>query len=715
MDGTTARFLRLGVALSGLAVLGWVLTGHASEPAREGMPIDWSHRHVIFSEPSTFDQVAQVTNDPRYWQQWYRNNVGRALPTDSATPDDAAVDSALRSVEEGRLATKASSAGAWSESMGSGASVGAGNYPAKYVAQITTASCSDYVVFNTGLAGAANQASIVAYSNLYSGGCTAPTPSTYWAYNTGGTVLTSPALSLDGTQVAFVETKGGFGILVLLKWAASTTETVSAPRTLTAVGHGAYRACIAPCMTEILLMGGGTQVDDITSSAFPDYNHDVLWVGGALGWLHKISGAFLGTPREVTTGGFPVRVNAATTFISSPVYDRTSGNVFVGDASGFFYRVSATGAVTKSGQIDHGTGLVAGPVVDSTAEKIYVFSSSDGSTSCPTAAPTLPCSAVFEFTPTFGAGTKGTEAIVGTSQVAPPNPSAMYEGAFDSTYETSGTATGNFYVCGNTGGVPTLYQIPIAAGVMKTPIAGPALAGATTGCSPVTDISNPNAAAGISEWIFASAQNSGLGNNCAGGGCVMNFNVQPWLPSHAYTVGEFVLDPNLNVQVCRVLGTSRTVAQGHPAWSTTINGNTNDNTVRWTEQGPYLTSYPAWEASHAYAAGAEILDSNGNLQWASVAGTSKAGAHPVWNTAIAGNTNDNVLPNRIQWKMVGTPATFSVAAAGGTGGIIIDNNVGSGTLAGASQVYFSTLSNQTCTTSATTGGCAVQASQSALQ
>jgi len=52
--------------------------------------------------------------------------------------------------------------------------------------------------------------------------------------------------------------------------------------------------------------------------------------------------------------------------------------------------------------------------------------------------------------------------------------------------------------------------------------------------------------------------------------------------------------------------------------------------------------------------------------------------------------------------------------SGGTSGIIIDNTVGTGTLAGASQVYFSTLGSQTCGTSGS-GGCAVQASQSALQ
>ena len=707
MNGTTARFLRLGVALSGLAVLGWVLTGQASEPAREGMPIDWSHRHVIFSEPSTFEQVRQVTSDPRYWQQWYRNHAARALPTVSVMPGDAAAGDAA----VGRLSTKASSTGAWSEDLGSGATVGAGNYPAKYVTSITTASCTDYVVFNTGLAGSATQASIVAYSNLYATGCTAPVPKTYWAYNTGGTVVTSPVISRDGTQVAFVQTNGGLGILVLLKWAASTTETVGAPKTLTPVTNSAYRACAAPCMTQIFLVdGSGTQINDTTSSAFPDYSHDVLWVGGALGWLHKISGAFLGTPGEVTTGGFPVQVNTGNA-LSSPVYDSTSGNVFVGDYGGIFYRVSSTGAVTASGQVDHGTGLVAGPVVDSTADKIYVFSSSDGSTTC--AAGTAPCSAVFEFVPTFGGGTTGTEAIAGTSVAFPGSPSAMYEGAFDSTYEASGNATGNFYVCGNTAGVPTLYQIPIAGGIMGTVITGPTLAGATTGCSPVTDISNPNATGGIAEWIFASAQNSGSGNNCAGGGCVMNFNVQPWLPSHAYTIGQIVLDSNLNVQVCRAAGTSRTAVLGHPTWNAAIDGSTTDaGTLRWTNQGPHLASHPTWLPSHTYTVGQEILDSNGNVEWVHTAGTSRtvAQGHPIWSLVLAGTTGDG----SVSWRMVGALSTFSVAATGGTSGIIIDNNVGTGTLAGASQVYFSTLSNQTCVTSTGTGGCAVQASQSGL-
>ena len=66
----------------------------------------------------------------------------------------------------------------------------------------------------------------------------------------------------------------------------------------------------------------------------------------------------------------------------------------------------------------------------------------------------------------------------------------------------------------------------------------------------------------------------------------------------------------------------------------------------------------------------------------------------------------------VTWVYAGPLPTAAVQVSGGTSGIIMDNVVSSTTMAGASQVYFSTLSNQACTTSST-GGCA--ASQSALQ
>ena len=114
--------------------------------------------------------------------------------------------------------------------------VGAGAYPAKYSFSATAApACADaaqpdFVVYGTAVAGSATQASLVAYDNLYvnnsgTGQCAgATTPSIYWAYDTGGTILTSPTFWYDGSQVAFVHsTSSGAASLVVLKWAPSAT------------------------------------------------------------------------------------------------------------------------------------------------------------------------------------------------------------------------------------------------------------------------------------------------------------------------------------------------------------------------------------------------------------------------------------------------------------------------------------------------------------
>jgi len=128
--------------------------------------------------------------------------------------------------------------------------------------------------------------------------------------------------------------------------------------------------------------------------------------------------------------------------------------------------------------------------------------------------------------------------------------------------------------------------------------------------------------------------------------------------------------------------------------------------MRWVNQGPQTAAPPAWIASNAYALHNAIIASNGNVQVVIIAGASKAGAHPTWNTTGYGATADRT----VRWRNVGSPATVR-SAAGGTNGIIIDNTVV--TVGGASQVYFSTQGKQSCAT-AGTGGCAGQASQSAL-
>lgn len=709
-NGTAARFSRFAAGLLGLVASGWILTGRAASPVKQGYPTDWSHHHVVFSRPANPRRGLRVEADARYWQQYARRNVPRVVSEQGYDPaNTSSVSISVAAALQPRIHAD------WSEDMGTGATSGAENYPAKYTFQTSTANCAssvtpDYMVFNTGLTGSSSQASIIAYDNLYQG-CGATVPQTYWAYNTGGQVLTSPSISLDGAQVAFVQTNAAhLGTLVLLKWKAST-GSINAPASPTSVSNASYRSCAAPCMTTIILRTlGGTAVDDTTSSVFPDYGNDVIWVGSTSSWLHKITGAFLGVPTEVKTGGFPVQVfpgNPST--LSSPVYDSVSGNVFVGDYGGYLHRVdSSTGAVVHSGQLDHGAGIVMGPIVDSAAGIVYLPSSSDGTTTC---VGSTPCTALYILTTSFATNATGTKRVIGSAGTA-LTPNAIYLADFDSTYQNSSNATGTVYICGNNGGPPVLYRIPMANRIPGTVVAGPVLASATAACSNLTDIYNPNVTGGATEWIYASVQANGLGRNCASSGCLFNFKDTPWLASTTYAVGQEVLDTRFQVEVVSAIttGISGTTT---PSWSPALGNTTADNGVTWINQGPYSAGIKGWTANTNYIKNAVIVDTRSNVQLNTRNVTTTSGGNtPNWSTAIRGVTNE---PGGPHWINVGPLATNNTLVAGGTSGIGYDNTVSSSTLAGASQIYFSTLSNQNCSTSGGTGGCAVQASQSALQ
>jgi hypothetical protein len=468
-------------------------------------------------------------------------------------------------------------------------------------------------------------------------------------------------------------------------------------------------------MTQVFLHDGlGVAVDDRTSSPYYDYSSDIVWVGGANGWLHKLTNIFLaGTPTEVSTGGFPVQVYPSNpTALSNPVYDRISKNVFVGDAGGYFYRVpGVTGTTaTRSGQLDFGAGLEA-PILDVTNSLIYVFSSSDGTTSCTGG---VACAAVFQLGTTFASGATGNKVLVGTSVASGKTPNPLYIGGFDSTYHGSVGATGNLYVCGNTGLAPTLYRVPITAGAfgLSSAVAQLTPNGQKPACSPITDFLNSNATPGATEHVFFSVQTHGLATACAGKGCAMNFISTPWKASTHFNLGQQILVVRTasNATFIETAIVAGTTGSSIPAWPAAAGVKTVDGSVTWMSQGATTaTALTGWTASHAYGNLASIIDSNNNVEVLPSTGTSGATV-PAWNTTIGGKTTDNTAI----WTNAGPWPNGALQESTGTGGFIIDNIVTSGTLAGASQVYFFTLGSQTCGTSGT-GACAVQASQSALQ
>ncbi len=181
----------------------------------------------------------------------------------------------------------------------------------------------------------------------------------------------------------------------------------------------------------------------------------------------------------------------------------------------------------------------------------------------------------------------------------------------------------------------------------------------------------------------------------------------PWNPTTPYIVGQEILTGG-HIQVAIQNGTSGSTT---PGWTGSTGHILTDGTVQWLDQG-LLTAgqLGLWTKNTTYTVGTRIVDSNHNIEIVTTAGTTGATV-PTWSTTPGTNTTDNT----VTYINAGALPTAALQTTSGTSGVIIDNTVGSGTMAGASQVYFSTLGNQVCTTSGGTGGCAVQASQSALK
>jgi hypothetical protein len=706
----TARLTAILLASFGAAAALWGQAGGSQQLT--SLVTDWSDHHLIYSGTAGNKLTAPYDKDPRSWHQWLRQNgpppPNTNLPADPIFTDAIFSDAILNAAPLTNASAISSSPlqkfhRDWSMSLGTGATVGAGQFPAKFSFSVTTANCAiatqpDFVVFNTSVLGSSTQATIVAFDNLYSG-CTGIVPQTYWAYNTGGTVVTSVTLSYDGSQLAFVQSSAGQAQLVLLKWQASATATSTSPGAITVATASQYPTCSAPCMTTLPFSGGA---NDTNSSTFLDYADDALYVGDDNGTLHKFTPVFTtGSPAEVTTGGWPVAL-ATGLKLTSPVYDSSTGRVFVGSGytttgTQLFAVLAATGAVSgTSSSLGKGAGIATGPIVDSTAGKVYAFIGNDGATAC---YPTSPCSAVYQFATNFTSGT-GTKATVGAGGTFP-----LYVGDFDNTYYTSSNATGNLYVCG--GGFPppgpTIFRIPVTSGTMSTSsVASAALGLSNTACSPLTEIYNP--AAGGTDRMFASVPNGSDATLCSSGGCINDLIMTAWQPLTNYALGQRVIDSSNDLEIVVTPGESGT----SPFWDEVCGFESIDSGVTWLNTGFLTPVTPqTWKASSGYSEGSRIIDSNGNYECAIVSGGETGTSPPTWKTNIGGTVYDASE----EWRNVGPPPNYVLPESGGTSGVILDNVTQPIFLTGTSEVYFSTLGTGSCGTG---NGCAVQASQSAL-
>lgn len=136
-----------------------------------------------------------------------------------------------------------------------------------------------------------------------------------------------------------------------------------------------------------------------------------------------------------------------------------------------------------------------------------------------------------------------------------------------------------------------------------------------------------------------------------------------WVASTAHVVGDLMVDSNGNTQKCTTAGTSGLSA---PTWNRTLNSTTTDGTAVWTLvkigaaagqqcidangniQTATAITLPSWANAHAYSVGDLIVDSNGNTERCTAAGTS-AGSAPTWPTAIGGTVTETSGPT---WTLV---------------------------------------------------------------
>lgn len=471
---------------------------------RVGFPQDWSQRHLIFNRHALVDHPDLARLEPRLLFQMMRQEARPANRVPAS---------------EGSLAPAAVTQRDWNVSLGTG-HVAFGMSPAKFGFDPNSPpSCSsDYVVFALNVAGTTGgQANLVAYNNLYSGTgglCGSGGPTLLFAYNTstvGGSILTSPVLSLDGTQIAFVESAAGSSVFHVVKWATGTGNGTSATKSaFPGTGNTAT-------MTSLTYAPAATNT---RSSPWVDYANDVAYVAANDGKLYKISPVFTGTP-ALAGGPWPTTVAAGRT-LTAPVLDQVTKNLFLGDAKGVLYQISSTNPATrKSLAVGTSAGgarnpaILDGPLVDASSGTVFATSSNDGTSAVVVQADTATLTQMTRAR--IGEGSTGGTTV------------RIYDGAFNDNYFTN-PSTGYLFACGtgSSDTTPWRYFFGFTGVKMNvTPSTSMQILNSTgSRCSPITEFFNQNVGATGTDFFFW-----GITSNCSGtgtSGCIFartNFDV----------------------------------------------------------------------------------------------------------------------------------------------------------------------------------------------
>jgi hypothetical protein len=476
------RFSKLAIVSAAFVVvvgLAIVIRGDEALRQRTGFPRDWSHSHVIFSNPGSFAQAVRngsvahwykIMNDPRYQMQQLRRNapaMQRNVARLKPTPPKPAPPKAVPVAKDWNFSL---------QTTGAFVGVAYGRYPAKYSFNETGASCAnDFIIYGLNVAGTSAQANLVGVNNIYvgasgGGGCgsitntggagTAPTPEVMWAFNVGsGSILSNVVLSLDGTKVAYVVNVSPHPVLQVL-----TLPTTQSGKITTPTNPSTTCGAAAPSICTVTLSSSSV---DSNSSPYVDYGDDVGYVGDNTGHLYRISGLFKGTP-AIDSTWTTNPVSAGSSELVAPVYDGVTQTVFVASYDGYLYGFNSSGSqisgsplqLAVSGVSSNSDGILAVPIVDSTNHVLYTFYGDNAIATlagCPAGDCPEVAQVVFTSSPKFASTTTSALTTAGTNlaQIVTTNPNQDYitEGAFDENYFSSFPSGSSFlYTCGSHSG-----------------------------------------------------------------------------------------------------------------------------------------------------------------------------------------------------------------------------------------------------------------------
>jgi hypothetical protein len=198
--------------------------------------------------------------------------------------------------------------------------------------------------------------------------------------------------------------------------------------------------------------------------------------------------------------------------LTSPVFDRLTNNIFVGDASGGLYQYNvvtqALNRLDVSTPQQTNANIIDAPLVDPFNGTVFATSSNDGTSAVLVEADTTSLAQLARVR--IGQGSSGGTVV------------NLYDGAFSDSYFTS-PGSGQMLVCG-TGPAdvtPWLYTLNFTGRVVNTaPASQFQIRNSTRArCSPITEFFNPNLLGGTDYFFW------GLSFDCNGpnaSGCVMS-------------------------------------------------------------------------------------------------------------------------------------------------------------------------------------------------